>query len=151
MSNKNFEKILKLEKKRQELIEELFSISEMVQGSFCCISVKCGRASCRCNRGQLHPHYRMSMRREGKQISRAVPKEEYKWIAEVTNNYRRYRKLMKAIRDVEAKTRTVLNKHEIEMVRKSSKNKPYLPIKLEKSGMKSKKSSEKVKKLPSKK
>lgn len=150
MSSKSCEKLLILEKRRRELLEELFSITEMVQGSFCLIYVKCGRASCRCNRGQLHPHYRMSMRREGKQLSRAVPKEERTWITEATDNYRRYRRIMKAIKVVEAQIGELLKRHEIELIRKSSKNKRYLPTKLKESETKSEKRSEKVKKSPRK-
>jgi hypothetical protein len=151
MSNRNFEKVLILEKKRQELIEELFSIKEMVQGSFCLIHVKCGNDYCRCNHGQLHPHYRMSMRRDGKQLSRAVPKEEHTWITRVTNNYRQYREIVRAIKVVEKKIVNLIEKHGIELVRKSSKNKPYLSIVKGKSETKLEKSSENVTKKTKKK
>ena len=38
-----FEKIQEKEKKRQQLIAELFDLKEMVRGSFCTIHVKCGK------------------------------------------------------------------------------------------------------------
>jgi hypothetical protein len=146
MSNRNFEKLLILEKKRQELIEELFLITEMVQGSFCLIHVKCGNDYCRCNHGQLHPHYRMSMRRDGKQLSRAVPKEEHGWITGVTNNFRQYRRIVRAIKVIEKKIMDLIEKHAKELVLKSSKNKPYLSAIRNDFETKLKKGSENVKK-----
>jgi hypothetical protein len=146
MSNKILEKFLNLEKNRRELIEKLFSITEMVQGSFCLIHVKCGNERCRCNYGQLHPHYRMSMRRDGKQLSRAVPKEEYEWIAKVTNNYREYRKIIRKLKVIEKSLVELFEQHGIESVKKSSKKKSYLSVNVRKSEAKSKKGSENVKK-----
>lgn len=126
MSRSIYKKVLELEKKRQELIEELFLIEEMVQGSFCLIHVKCGRSYCKCNQGQLHPHHRMSMRRNNKQVSRAVPKEDHDWITIVTENYRKYRKMRKMLNLTESKITELLDKHGNELVRKSSRNKIYL-------------------------
>jgi hypothetical protein len=126
MSRSIFKKILSLEKKRRELIENLFQIEEMVQGSFCLIHVKCGRSYCQCNHGKLHPHRRMSMRKDGKQISRAVPKKEYAWITLVTNNYREYRKIRKMLNSIEEEMNELLDLHANELVKTTSKGKAYL-------------------------
>ncbi len=126
MSRSIYKKVLEFEKKRQELVAELFSIKEMVQGSFCLIHVRCGKKHCRCNQGELHPHYRMSMRRNGKQISRAVPKEEREWIAKVTENYQRYRKIRRAIVEIEDAIKNLLDEHEEKLVQTSSKGRSYL-------------------------
>lgn len=140
MSTKIYEKFLKLEKKRQQLSEQLFSIKEMIQGSFCLIHVKCGRSSCKCNQGRLHPHYRMSMRREGKQVSRAVPKEEHEWIAKVTDNYREYRRLLRSINKLDNQIKDLLDAYGKESVKKSSKKKSYL----QNFGRKNEKATEKL-------
>jgi hypothetical protein len=142
MSRSNYENFLKLEKKRQKLITKLFSIKEMVQGSFCLIHVRCGKKRCQCNQGKLHPHYRMSMRRNGKQLSRAVPKEEHAWIAEMTDNYREYRRILKALNVIEQEAKELLNMHEQELIQKSSKDKSYLVIKTGNSETKFEKGSE---------
>ena len=126
MSRSIYKKILDLVKKRRELIEKLFQIEEMVQGSFCLIHVKCGRSYCQCNQGKLHPHHRMSMRRNNKQISRAVPKEEHEWITTVTDNYRMYRKMRKMLNTIDEKINELLEMHGNELVRKSSVGKAYL-------------------------
>lgn len=137
MARNIYKKILKIEEMRQKLLLELFSIREMVQGSFCLIYVKCGNKRCRCNHGELHPHYRMSMRRNGKQMSRAVPKDEYEWITKATENYRNFRTIVKKIVMLEDKSKKLINLYEKELVKRSSKGKAYLPIENEISGTKS--------------
>lgn len=126
MSRKIYKKILEIEKERRDLIEKLFQIKEMVQGSFCLIHVKCGRSYCQCNQGKLHPHYRMSMRRNGKQISRAVPKKKHAWITEVTENYREYRKIRKMLSAMDDEINELVDAYAKELVQKSSKGKRYL-------------------------
>lgn len=126
MSRSIYKNILGLEKKRRKLIEKLFQIEEMVQGSFCLIYVKCGRSYCQCNQGNLHPHHRMSMRRNGKQLSRAVPKEEHAWITTVTENYRKYRNIRKLLNSIEDEINELLDLHGNELVYKSSNAKAYL-------------------------
>jgi len=144
MSRTNYKIFLNLEKKRRKLIAELFSIEEMVQGSFCLIHVKCGKKYCQCNQGKLHPHYRMSMRRNNKQLSRAVPKEEHAWITKMTDNYREYRRIVKAINIIENEIKELLHKHEKDLIQKSSKNKSYLMTETENSEIKIGKGSENV-------
>lgn len=128
MSRSISKKISKIEKKRQQLFDELFAIEDMVQGSFCLIHVKCGKKYCRCNRGELHPHYRMSMRRNGVQVSRAVPKEDYEWLAKVTSNYKKFRKIRKEISILEKQISQLLDLEETGLIEKSSKGKSYLEI-----------------------
>lgn len=144
MSRTIYEKYLNFERQRQELILKLFSLKEMVQGSFCLIHVRCGKKHCKCNQGQPHPHYRMSMRRYGKQVSRAVPKEEYDWIAKVTENYREYRRILRSINRMDFKIRELLGKYGEDQVTKTSKGKKYLEI--ENFETKNKNVSEKLKK-----
>lgn len=129
MSRNVYKKYLDYEKQRQELIVKLFSIKEMVQGSFCLVHVRCGKTHCKCNQGQLHPHYRMSMRRHGKQVSRAVPQEEYGWITKVTDSYREYRQILKSICRMDEKIRELFDKYEEGIVKGTSKGKSYLSIK----------------------
>jgi len=123
-----FEKIQEMEKKRQQLMLELFGLREMVRGSFCTIHVKCGKKYCRCQNGQLHPHQRMSLRENGKSFSRAVPKEEYEWIATMTGNYRRFQKLRKEIDALEEETKRLLDSYETHVVNQTKKGKSYLSV-----------------------
>lgn len=123
-----FKEIQKKEKKRQELVAELQSLDQMVWGSFCKIHVKCGKKTCRCQNGKLHPHHRMSWRENGKGISRAVPKEDREWVEEMTGNYRKFRGIRKEIVKLEDEIKSLLDEYEVKVVKKTRKGKPYLDI-----------------------
>lgn len=122
-------KIKSLEKKHQEILSELILMKKMVWGSFCLIHVKCGKKYCKCaTGGELHPHWRMSWKENGKGMSRAVPKEERPWIAEMTNNYKKFRELRRQLNDVNEEIKTFLDAYEEDIVKKTRKGKLYLEI-----------------------
>ena len=143
MSTMILNKIIKAEEKRKELISQLFEKKEMVRGSFCEIFVKCGTKSCYCNTGKKHSHKRMSWHEKGISFSRAVPREDYEWIEEMTNNFREYKKIRKEITKVEKEIVALLDRYEEAILKKSRKGKPYLDVsKLLNPETKPKKSSE---------
>jgi uncharacterized protein DUF6788 len=128
MSRKIFEKIQQKEKERQELLSRLFENEEMVRGSFCQIFVKCGRAACKCSTGIGHPHKRMSLRENGKNFSRAVPREDHDWIEEKTMNYRNYRLKRRLLTKLESEIKKLIDQHEESCLKKTKKRKPYLEV-----------------------
>lgn len=121
-------KIQILEKNRQNILSEILSMKKMVWGSFCLIHVKCGNPNCQCAKGKLHPHRRMSWRENGKSISRAVPKEEYAWIEEMTGNYRKVKELRRKLNEIHEEMNTLLDHSDESIVKKTRKGKPYLDI-----------------------
>lgn len=121
-------KILRKEKERQDLITELMSFEKMVQGSFCCIHVKCGKNYCACNKGKLHPHWRMSISRDGQSYSRAVPKEDYVWIKEMTENYKNFRNIRRKINKLDREIMKLINEYEKKLTKKTIKGKEYLKV-----------------------
>ncbi len=121
-------KIQQKEKKRQQLMSELLDLKQMVWGSFCQIHVKCGKKHCRCQKGELHPHRRMSWREKGRGFSRAVPKEDFEWIEKMTENYRTFRNLRKEIAKLEKEIKELLNDYEKELVNQTRKGKLYLDV-----------------------
>lgn len=146
MSNNFREMIEANEKKRQELIAELIQVKKMVKGSFCQIYVKCGKKNCRCSTGEGHPHWRMSLKERGKSFSRAVPPEEYKWITEMTTNYRKFKKLHKQLLELEIQTKKLIECYEISCTNESKEGKTYLDVQNGSSEGKSKKPSGALKK-----
>ena len=116
-------KIQSLERKRLKVLAEIFLVKKMVWGSFCLIHVKCGKKYCQCATGKLHPHWRMSWRENGKAISRAVPKEEYEWIKEMTGNYRRVRELRRELNAINEEMNKRLDQYEEHIVKKTRKGK----------------------------
>lgn len=148
MSRKIIEKIVSYDEKRQELLSHIIVDRKMVRGSFCEIHVKCGK-NCRCNSGRGHTHKRMSLRENGKSFSRAVPREEYEWIQEMTDNFRDYRNMRRQLAKLEKEIHELLDQYEHKIVTQCKKGKLYLNV--GNSERKSEKSSEKVKEVRSKK
>lgn len=128
MTTKILEKIKKIEKQRQDLVVRLVEPRKMVRGTFCQIYVKCGKNNCWCKEGKGHPHRRMSISEGGKSHQRAVPKEEYAWIEEMTNQFREFRQLRREIVKLEKAMKNLLDKYEEEVVRKTKKGKIYLNV-----------------------
>ena len=129
MSNEIIKKIREKETKRQKLMLSLLDRKEMVRGSFCQIHVKCGTKSCWCNAKRLgHPHKRMSLHEKGKSFSRAVPKEDYQWIEEMTNHFREFRKAKKEIVKLEKEIKVLLNEYEESILESTKKGRPYLEV-----------------------
>lgn len=128
MANEILKKIKNKEERFQELLSKLFGLNSMVWGSFCLIHVKCGNKYCQCKDGKLHPHRRMSWREDGRGLSRAVPKEDYSWIEEMTGNYREFKKLRRELRSIEEEIDVLLDAYEEVVVKKTRKGRPYLEI-----------------------
>jgi hypothetical protein len=141
MSTNFLKKFNDVEIRRQKLIADLIRIKKMVKGSFCQIHVKCGKKNCRCSTGTKHSHWRMSIKENGKSFSRAVPPDEYEWIKEMTENYRKFKDLRNQLLDMEIETKTILDSFEIEMTKQAKKGKAYLAVGDEVSEVKSKKTS----------
>jgi hypothetical protein len=127
MSNTIIKKIQILEKKRLKTISNILVERKMVRGSFCEIHIKCGK-NCRCNNGQGHTHKRMSLRENGKSFSRAVPREEYEWIQEMTDNYREYRALRRQLAKTDEEISSLLDQYESAIVERYKKGKAYLNV-----------------------
>lgn len=128
MSRTILNKIRRIEKKRRQALSELFELKQIVRGSFCQIFVKCGKDYCQCKNGKLHPHRRMSWREKGRDLSRAVPKEDHEWVEERTENYRKFRKLRKEIVKIEKEIKELLDDYEDSLVNQMRKGKPYLKV-----------------------
>ena len=64
----------------------------MVQGSFYRLRRKCGKANCRCARGELHESWVITRSEQGKDRIYAVPAEQRAQLRAWTAEYRRYQR-----------------------------------------------------------
>ena len=62
----------------------------MVQGSFYLLRRKCGKPTCRCATGQLHPAWVLTRSEQGKDRLYTIPKEERSRLRKLAAEYRRY-------------------------------------------------------------
>jgi hypothetical protein len=76
----------------ERTVQSLQRADPMVQGSFYLLRRKCGKASCRCNSGQLHASWVLTRSEAGKDRLYSVPKEERARIRKEAAAYRRYQR-----------------------------------------------------------
>lgn len=64
----------------------------MVQGSLYLLRRKCGKPTCRCTRGELHPAWVLTRSEAGKNHLYAVPAEQRSRLRPLTREYRRWQR-----------------------------------------------------------
>jgi hypothetical protein len=64
----------------------------MTPGSFYLMRRKCGKASCRCTRGQLHPAWVLTRSEAGRHKLYSVPPEQRAQVRQLATAWRRYQR-----------------------------------------------------------
>lgn len=101
-----------LEARKNAVIAALPPFSEMVRGSIFERQIKCGKASCRCAKGQGHPTTYLSVSFEGgKTVQITVPK---RLIPIVRNWVENYSKFWDALEQISEINRQLLRKRLLE-------------------------------------
>ncbi len=76
-----------------ELLRLLKQRPPLIRGSVYNLCRKCGKAGCRCQEGHLHESWVFSVPEKGRKRMRAVPKgKRLKW-QQMTERYRRFRRV----------------------------------------------------------
>ncbi len=121
-----FNKFIKLETKKSELITQLKMIKKMIRGTYVEAYRKCGKPNCRCAREiEGHPSYQISWTKDGRSRSKAIPKDDIPWIQEMTGNYKKWRSLRSDIRKIEDEEKRLLNLEEEKIIKKTEHLKKY--------------------------
>ena len=81
----------------ERLIAILMERAPLVRGGVYRLRRKCGKASCRCARGEWHASWVWLVREQGVQRMRAIPKGEAGRWRERAQQYRRYRLARRAL------------------------------------------------------
>jgi len=97
-----------MQARRDAKLKELANVGPVLEGSLAKIGVRCGNPSCRCARGEKHRSHILKRQVRGKTQSLYVPvdlvEEAGQWVAE----YRRVRKLLKEISEL---NRAIISAH----------------------------------------
>jgi len=89
----------------EALLTELARPGRMIAGSFYGMRKKCGRAGCRCARGELHgPFPVISISRSGRRSTRSVPRDR---ADEVRSKAEAYARFQKGLTSLRRKTRRI--------------------------------------------
>jgi hypothetical protein len=78
-----------LMKKRSHLTNEVLNIKGFIRGTLVKTKKKCGRKSCRCEQGQLHPHVYISTSRNKKNQIIYIKPDEMETAQQHIDNYRK--------------------------------------------------------------
>jgi len=95
-----------LEKKYQELQQQLLQIGYICSGSVISQQRKCGKPNCGCKEDQqkLHgPYYIWTRKEKGKTITRSLTDKQAEQCMECTSNYRKMQKIMKEMKEISIK------------------------------------------------
>lgn len=85
------QRIGQLTRQRREVERVLLGRSVLVKGVLVKVQRTCGKAGCKCARGQKHTCWQLSASVEGKVRTQNVPRRYVGKVAELTKNYRRFR------------------------------------------------------------
>lgn len=104
------QKIVLIRAKRRCLEDKLLRSQAMVRGSFLELMRKCGKAGCKCQRGELHgPNFYLSLPKPGKR-SRIlpIPPDKVKAIKSLNNRYHDFQSSLAEIRSLDEEIESLL-------------------------------------------
>lgn len=118
-------RILKLQKQIAILVEQLLKAAPMLRGTFGVAYRKCGKSTCYCAAGKGHPYSRITWSEEARSRTKTIPSQDTAWAQKLTENYRRFRKTRRTLREFEQDLKALLDQLEDQLVRKARKQRPY--------------------------
>ena len=119
-------KIRKLEQRRERLIGELLKTQAMIRGSFGTVHRKCGAPNCWCAQGSGHPLDRINYSQDGRSRTKAVKAQDVEWAREMTENYKRFRKIRQELRSLEKQINQAIEELEAKIVGKTARQRNYV-------------------------
>lgn len=118
-------RLLKLQKEKVALVEELLKAPPMLRGTFGVAYRKCGKPTCWCAAGTGHPYSRITWSEGARSRTKNIPSQDTDWAKKLTENYRRFRKIRRTLRELEQDLKERLDQLEDQLVRKARKQRSY--------------------------
>lgn len=101
-------KLSKLEQARKELLVLLLSDGALIEGSYCEILVKCGRAGCHCEKKPIHLVARLGIREDGNLKNKVVRVADRENVKRLTTRYRDHKKALQDLEQINEVEREIL-------------------------------------------
>ncbi|MBC8388293.1 MAG: hypothetical protein ISS14_04910 [Actinobacteria bacterium] len=114
-----------LEKKRDMVLGRMLSVKSMMPGAYKKVYCRCGKKNCWCYHGMGHPYTRITWYEAGKSKTKSINEKNIRWIKQVTQNYRDFKKDQKKIREYEERLKELLDKYSKEITIKTRMKKGY--------------------------
>ena len=94
-------KVKRLKQKREKLVKELQLSKEKLQGTIVEKFLECGRAGCKCKRGEKHgPKYYLSYKHKGVTQMLYIPKDMVSEVRSRSRLYKRFKETGQKISDI---------------------------------------------------
>jgi len=82
------QRILDLQQRGRDLLDQLLQIQPLLRGSFTQVYTRCGKPNCWCaHSSRGHPHVRLTWSQSGQLTTRKVPAQAADRVRELTGNY----------------------------------------------------------------
>lgn len=85
------------QKRRRDLSRDLSSCKKFIKGSLVVNRRRCGKAGCRCNRGELHESLAFTYKKDGRSYLLHIPKHLE---AEAREAHKEYKKLKRIVQQI---------------------------------------------------
>jgi hypothetical protein len=86
------QQLVRAEERRDQHLKVLVGLRrELVRGSFVLAGRRCGKPTCRCTTGELHPTRLLSISEEGRTRMQYVPAGDEMFVREAAERYRQFR------------------------------------------------------------
>ena len=129
------QRLRRCRQQQTQLLEQLLAVPALLRGSFSRVFTRCGKPNCWCAQAdQGHAHTRITWSEAGRLITRKVPANQVDQIRQLTANYRRFRRLRRALLRVDAQLGEWLDQYEQQQIAKLRKRLPFLAIAQENTG-----------------
>jgi hypothetical protein len=103
------QQLRRLAERRVELIRALLDIGTFIRGSMGRRSRVCGRANCRCARGELHESVYLSVAVEGRTRQVHVPAGDEIRVAQGAMRYRKWHQLLRRLAQLDAEEKELIS------------------------------------------
>ena len=121
-------KLLRLMRRRDKTLEALLQTAPILRGSLSRIHTRCGKPNCWCaESSEGHAHTRMTWSQSGTLITRKVPPDQIHHIAQLTDNYRKFRLLRRTLFALDAEIRDLLRFFETALTDQARRPFDFLP------------------------
>lgn len=95
------ESLDRLQARREELWKRMRALEPFFKGSVVELEVRCGKANCRCTRGEKHRAWYVSLKRKGKTQMHHLPRERQEAAREAGRRYREFQQVVEELSIVE--------------------------------------------------
>lgn len=106
------QRIARLVRQRQAAERRLLGRPELLRGTLLEVKRTCGKAGCKCAKGDKHICYQLSASIEGRTRTRNVPRKYLAKVRHLTDNYRRFRRARAAWVRLNAQIMELINRLE---------------------------------------